>query len=78
MRKKLGNPGSSADQPDLMETDLQTRHVAQRERCGARLGMTEDAIERMVNEFAKSHGGVTLCPPAYAATSRQYNLRPSH
>ena len=78
MPKKPGDPAPSADEPDPIETELQTLHVTQRERCGARLGIDAATIERMVREFTKSHGGVTLCPPAYAATSRQYNLRPSH
>jgi hypothetical protein len=29
------------------------------------------ATDRMVEEFVASHGGVTECPPAYAAPTRQ-------
>ena len=49
-------------------------HVIQRDHCGARLGLTAATIEQMVNTFVATHGGVTICPTAYAATSRQYNL----
>ena len=75
MRTKLGNPKIAAIQTTGdTEHDLDMVHVMQRDHCCARLGLTAAKIEQMVNTFVAAHGGVTVCPPAYVATSRQYNL----
>ncbi len=77
MRTKLGSLKTAVIQTGDTEHDLDMLHVMQRDHCGARLGLTAATIEQMVNTFVATHGGVTICPPAYAATSRQYNLHHS-
>ena len=74
MRTKLGGLKTTVTQTGDTEHDLDMLHVMQRDHCGAQLGLTAATIEQMVNTFVTAHGGVTICPPAYAATSRQYNL----
>jgi hypothetical protein len=34
-------------------------------------------MERMVTKFVASHGGVTMCPPTYAAPSPHYRVEPA-
>jgi hypothetical protein len=77
MRTKRANLRTAIIPTGDTEHDLDMLHVMQRDHCGARLGLTAATIEQMVNTFVTTHGGVTICPPAYAATSPQYNLHHS-
>jgi hypothetical protein len=77
MRTKLARLKTAVIQTGDTEHDLDMLHVMHRDHCGARLGLTAATIEQMVHTFVTARGGVTMCPPAYAATSRQYNLQHS-
>ncbi len=57
------------------EHELYLQHLAQRQRGQMRLKLTAADIDKMVAQFVASHGSVTVCPPAYACTSRPSNLR---
>ncbi len=77
MRTKLSSLRTAVIPTGDTEHDLDMLHVMQRDHCGARLGLTAATIEQMVNAFVTTHGGVTFCPPAYAASYSQYNLQHS-
>jgi len=57
------------------ENELYLQHLAQRQRGQGRLKLSENQVDEMVRQFMDSHGGATVCPPAYACKSRQYHLR---
>jgi hypothetical protein len=72
-RTKLSNV---VFQGETRESDLRTLYqqsIDDRGRCRA-LRISADDMVRLVSEFAALHGGITQCPPAYAALSRQYGL----
>ncbi len=74
MPKKLDEFTVSLKPTHLSRSALETQHMALRNRCEARLGLTNAAIEKMVNAYLASHGSATICPAAYATVSRQYHL----
>jgi hypothetical protein len=74
MRKTPTDFAETRAQPPLSEAALLAQHLAQRGRCGARLKLTDAAIDTMVRRFLATHGTATQCPAAYALPSRQYHL----
>jgi hypothetical protein len=74
MHKMPNDFAATGAQPPLSEAALHSQHVAQRNRCEARLGLTNAAIEEMVRGFLAAHGSATKCPAAYALPSGQYHL----
>lgn len=74
MRKTPRDFAATDAQPPQSEAALHSQHVAQRNRCGARLKLTDAAIEEMVRGFLATHGSATKCPAAYAIPSGQYHL----
>jgi hypothetical protein len=74
MRKKLDEFAASQKPAHLTVAVLEAHHRMQRDRCEARLGLSKAAIETMVREYLTSHRSATICPAAYATTSRQYHL----
>jgi hypothetical protein len=74
MRNTPNDFAATGAQPLLSEAALYGQHIAQRERCGARLKLTNAAIDTMVRRFLADHGSATKCPAAYAIPSRQYHL----
>jgi hypothetical protein len=74
MRKTPTDFAASRAHPPLSEAALLSQHLTQRDRCGARLKLTDAAIETMVRGFLAAHGSATKCPAAYALPSRQYHL----
>ena len=74
MRKKLDDFAVSRKPTHLSPAALEAQHMVLRNRCEARLGLTNAAIEKLVSDYLASHGSATLCPVAYATTSRQYHL----
>ncbi len=57
------------------EQELYLQHLAQRQRGQMRLKLSAGEVDEMVRQFMESHGGATVCPPAYACKSRQYHRR---
>jgi hypothetical protein len=57
------------------EHELYMQNLAQRQRGQMRLRLSAAEIDNMVAEFVASRGSVTVCPPAYVCTSRQYHPR---
>lgn len=74
MRKTPTDFAATGAQPPLSEAALLSQHLTQRDRCGARLKLTNAAIETMVRSFLAAHGSATQCPAAYALPSCQYHL----
>jgi hypothetical protein len=74
MRKTPNDFAAAGAQPPLSEAALLSQHLAQRDRCGARLKLTDAAIEKMVRGFLAAHGSATMCPAAYAIPSCQYHI----
>lgn len=74
MRKTPNDFAATGTRAPLSEEALHSQHLAQRDRCGARLRLTDAAIETMVRGFLAAHGSATKCPPAYAIPSYQYHL----
>jgi hypothetical protein len=75
MHKVFRRVAPSTDADVLPEHELYMQHLAQRQRGQTRLKLSAADIDKMVAQFVASHGSVTVCPPAYACTSRQYHLR---
>ncbi len=48
------------------------RQHDRRRRRPMRLEISADELDRMVREFAATHGGIVRCPAAYAVPSEQY------
>ncbi len=74
MRKGLKRFDLSADLDQSPEHELYLEHLAQRHRGQMRLKLSAGEVDEMVRQFMGSHGGATVCPPAYACKSRQYRL----
>jgi hypothetical protein len=74
MRKKLEEFAICRKPTQLSAAALEAEHRMLRDRCEARLGLTDAAIEKMVRDYLACRGSATLCPAAYATTSRQYHL----
>ena len=74
MRIKLSASLLAGDQTGCTAEELQQQHLEHRLSSRGRLQMSADDVARMVAEFAASRGGITRCPPAYAARSPQYNV----
>ena len=51
--------------------------IEHRRRRSVRLQISADELERMVATFVASHGGITVCPPIYAAPSPHYRVAPA-
>jgi len=75
MRKGLKGPDLSVEVDPSPEHELCLQHLAQRQRGQMRLKLSSGQVEELVRQFMDSHGGATVCPPAYACKSRQYHLR---
>jgi hypothetical protein len=75
MRKGFKGLDPSLDADLLPESALYLQHLAQRERGQMRLKISADEVDAMVRQFKDTHGGATVCPPAYACRSRQYHVR---
>jgi hypothetical protein len=56
------------------EEQLHQGNVDDRQRCQARLGISEPAMNKMITDFLAARGSATVCPPAYAVLSRQYGV----
>jgi hypothetical protein len=50
------------------------RQRVRRHRRQAPLQISDDDMARMVKEFAATHGGIVMCPTAYAVQSDQYRI----
>jgi hypothetical protein len=59
------------------EQALHHQHAEDRRRSSLRLHISTDDMDRMMATFAASHGGVTMCPPTYAAPSPHYHVTPA-
>lgn len=66
---------SSVEANPPPDHELYMDHLSQRQRGQMRLKLSAADVDKMVAQFVASHGSVTVCPPAYACKSRQYNLR---
>jgi hypothetical protein len=55
------------------EQALHQQHAEDRRQSNMRLHISAEDMERMVTQFVASHGGVTMCPPTYAAPSPHYH-----
>ncbi len=75
MRKGLKGSDLYAELDLSPEHELYLQHLAQRQRGQMRLKLSAGQVDEMVRQFMDSHGGATVCPPAYACKSRQYHLR---
>jgi hypothetical protein len=75
MRKGLRRITPSSGVDATPEDELYTENLAQRQRGQMRLKLSAAEIDDMVAQFVTSRGSVTVCPPAYACTSRQYHPR---
>jgi hypothetical protein len=65
--------GIFASSPDDMG-ELYRTHLRDSDRCKARVKLSDADVAAMVDEFVTSGRAVTLCPPAYAATTQQLGL----
>jgi hypothetical protein len=74
MRVKLSTRLFTGNKTDCTDGELQQQHLEHRLNTRARLRVSTEDVARMVSEFAVSRGGITKCPPAYAALSPQYKL----
>jgi hypothetical protein len=74
MRIKLSAKLLTGNKTDCTDEELQQQHLEHRLSVRARLRMSAEDVAQMVAEFASSRGGITKCPPAYAALSPQYKL----
>lgn len=75
MRKGPGRITASIDVDVAPEHELYIRNLAQRQRGQMRLRLSAAEIDSMVEQFVAARGSVTVCPPAYVCTSRQYHPR---
>lgn len=50
--------------------DIRDRSLAHKERCRRLPPVSAAEADSLVNQFLASRGGVTRCPPAYAAPVR--------
>jgi hypothetical protein len=73
MRIKLSAKLLAGKNTDCTDEELRQQHLEHRRNVRQRLRMSAEDVARMVAEFA-SRGGITKCPPAYAALSPQYKL----
>jgi hypothetical protein len=65
-----------ADFTSATEEELLLRqHNEHQHKSSVRLHLRVEDIERMIMEFSASHGGITICPPTYAAPSPQYCIK---
>ena len=59
------------------EAALYKQHIEDRRRSNMRLHISANDVTRMVQEFISSRGGITTCPPTYAAPSQHYHVKPT-
>jgi hypothetical protein len=74
MRKKLSNILVSGEATDAESRVLHLQNIEDRSRCRSRIGVSAQDVAKMVNDYVASRGGITQCPAAFAALSRQYGL----
>ncbi|HEX4173865.1 MAG TPA: hypothetical protein VHY82_15460 [Acetobacteraceae bacterium] len=75
MRKGIRRVSPSVGIDVAPEHELYAQNLAQRQRGQMRLKLSAAEIDEMVTQFVASRGSVTVCPPAYVCTSRQYHPR---
>jgi hypothetical protein len=74
MRTRLGTTISCGKATELDIEELFRQSVDDRVRSRRRTLVNADDAAKMIDEFIARQGGITRCPPAYAALSPQYSL----